>query len=87
MSLLFRNGQGKESPIAGLNGTSGELVPSVSMYQTGSFGVAALPAGGYTNSGEISLQTPFPDTDYIITFDFAHSSLIAGAIQKSAATP
>lgn len=84
MSLKFRNQNGVETPVAGLNGTSGELVPSVSMYQTGSFEVAALPAGGYTNSGVISLQTPFPDTDYIITFDFAHSSLIAGAIQKSA---
>lgn len=84
MSLKFRNQNGVETPVAGLNGTSGELVPSVSMYQTGSFEVDALPAGGYTNSGVISLQTPFPDTDYIITFDFAHSSLVAGAIQKSA---
>lgn len=84
MSLKFRNQNGVETPVAGLNGTSGELVPSVSMYQTGSFEVDSLPAGGYTTSGVISLQTPFPDTDYIITFDFAHSSLIAGAIQKSA---
>lgn len=84
MSLKYRDSQGNETPVAGLNGTSGELVPSVSLYQTGSFEVPAVPAGGYTNSGVISLQTPFPDTDYIITFDFARSSLIAGAIQKSA---
>lgn len=84
MSLKYRNQNGVETPVAGLNGTSGELVPSVSMYQTGSFAVPSLPAGGYTNSGVISLPTPFPDTDYIITFDFEHSSLIAGAIQKSA---
>lgn len=83
MSLKYRNASGVETPVAGLNGTSGELVPSVSLYQTGSFEVEALPAGGYTNSGVISLQTPFPDTDYIITFDFAHSSLVAGAIQKT----
>lgn len=83
MSLRYRNNQGTETPVAGLNGTSGELVPSVALYQTGSFEVDSLPAGGYTNSGVITLQTPFPDTDYIITLDFAHSSLVAGVIQKT----
>lgn len=83
MSLQYRASDGTETTVAGL-APAGQLVPSVSLYQTGSFEVAALPAGGYADSGVISLQTPFPDTDYIITFDFAHSSLVAGAIEKSA---
>lgn len=36
MSLRFRNSQGTETPVAGLNGTSGELVPSVALKQSGS---------------------------------------------------
>ena len=84
MSLKYRDSQGNETPVAGLNGTSGELVPSVSLYQTGSFEVPALSAGGWTSSGTISLQTPFSDTDYIITCDFASSSLVAGVIHKTA---
>lgn len=86
MSLKYRDSSGTETPVAGLNGTSGELVPSVALYQTGSFTVPVLPADGYITSDVISLQTPFPDTDYIITFDFGNSSLIAGAIYKSASS-
>ena len=65
MSLKYRNGQGVESPISGLNGTSGELIPSVSYYQQGQSETTSVEA----NVGKpitITFSTPMPDADYVV---------------------
>lgn len=76
MSLKYRDSQGNETPVAGLNGTSGELVPSVSLYQSGTDTTGTISAGGYANK-EITFTTPMPDTDYVINFD---SNLVGGIL-------
>ena len=65
MSLKYRNHEGVETPISGLNGTSGELVPSVALYQTG---IPYIPAtvAGETFTIAVVLATPMPDDDYVV---------------------
>ena len=65
MSLKFRNANGVETPIAGLNGTSGELVPSVSLYQSGSkLSDTDNWVPGDSGVFSITFSTPMPDADY-----------------------
>ena len=67
MSLKFRNAAGVETPIAGLNGLSGELVPSVSYYQSGSKTSDTTSwSTGETGTFSINLSENMPDTDYIV---------------------
>lgn len=75
MSIKYRDSQGVETPCAGLNGTSGELVPSVALKQSGTGNTDTISVGGYANK-EITFTTPMPDTDYVINFD----SNLAGGI-------
>ena len=79
MSLKFRNSQGIETPVAGLNGTSGELVPSVALQQSGtttSFNVGASTFIQVT----INFDTPMPDTDYtVIAEPISSTSSVAAA--------
>lgn len=65
MSLKYRNASGVETPVAGLNGTSGELVPSVALMQSGiaTFSEIDVGAVGFV---EVTLSTPMPDTDYLV---------------------
>lgn len=65
MSLKYRNGEGVETPLAGLNGTSGELIPSVSYYQSGVTETFPMPAGSSANH-TIQLSEEMPDTDYVV---------------------
>ena len=55
MSILYRSNDGTEVPIAGTM-TSGELIPSVSQYQSGTT----------SGSGTITLSNTMPDTDYVV---------------------
>lgn len=67
MSLKYRSSDGTETPVAGLNGTSGELVPSVALYQSGTASFTSSIASGDSGSLVITFQTPMPDTDYIVS--------------------
>lgn len=71
MSLKYRDSQGNETPIAGLNGTSGELVPSVSLYQTGTITMTEDIAVGDFALYPVTFDTPMPDTDYVVSADFS----------------
>lgn len=65
MSLKYRDSHGNETPVAGLNGTSGELVPSVALYQKGTK-VSETTSWVPGDSGifSIAFSTPMPDTSY-----------------------
>lgn len=70
MSLKYRNGQGVETPLAGLNGTSGELVPSATYLQKGVFAVPDLnPTVLNYTSVNVTLTAPMPDDDYIVVIE------------------
>lgn len=64
MSVRYRDKDGNETLVAGM-GRSGELVPSVSYYQTGVQTVPALGANARKDI-TVTLTTPMPDTDYIV---------------------
>lgn len=65
MSLKYRDSSGTETPVAGLNGTSGELVPSVSLYQKGSkLSDTDNWIPGDSGIFSITFATPMPDADY-----------------------
>ena len=68
MSLKYRSSNGTETPIAGLNGTSGELVPSVSVIRTGQINLPTTEAGAW-NTFEVTFDTPMPDADYQVIMD------------------
>lgn len=68
MSLKYRDSQGIETPVAGLNGQNGSLVPSVALKQSGTGNTDTISVGGYANK-EITFTTPMPDTDYVINFN------------------
>ena len=72
MSLLYRNYQGNETPISGLNGTSGELVPSVALYQSGTVTVPASE-NAYEVLG-VTFSTPMPDNDYVVVLSINGAS-------------
>ena len=69
MSLKYRDVTGKETPIAGLNGLSGELVPSVSYYQSGEVTVPSIEANGYWLT-TVTFSSAMPDTDYVVVADY-----------------
>lgn len=74
MSLKYRDGQGNETPVAGLNGTSGELIPSVSLYKTGS--VTFSCAANSWNTVEVTFNTPMPDADYQVILDSSANAYV-----------
>lgn len=67
MSLKYRNSQGTETPVAGLNGASGELVPSVALYQQGSITIQATQNA--VSTANVVLSTPMPDVYYIVNLE------------------
>lgn len=75
MSLLYRNSNGVETPVSGLNGSSGELVPSASYFQTGSISLAAQAADTETLYSVI-FDTPMPDADYVVYFSRSTSTRV-----------
>lgn len=87
MSLKYRDSQGTETPVAGLNGTSGELVPSVALYQTGYLNsnnlidthkdVTILDIEHPSVQYRVTFSTPMPDTDYVVIVDVHNTNLQA----------
>jgi hypothetical protein len=76
MSLLYRDANGNETHIAGLDGAA-QLVPSVTYYQTGSINMAVtmpdgLPAGDFF-SYDVVFTNPMPDTDYVVSAEFENA--------------
>ena len=69
MSLKYRNASGVETPVAGLNGTSGELVPSNSLLQSGT----ATATANLNSYAEVTLSTPMPDTDYQVVLSMGRA--------------
>lgn len=67
MALLYRDKDGNETPIAGTQVT-GELVPSISHYKSGTFAVTAL-AAGTTDTATITFDGNMPDADYVVVFN------------------
>lgn len=67
MSLRYRNNNGEESHIAGMNGTSGELVPSVSLYQSGTIEIPGQTSHS-SQTLSVTFATPMPDANYQVTF-------------------
>ena len=85
MSMKYRDANGVETPVAGLNGTSGELVPSVSHYQTGYLNFSNL-TNGFEDVTVLDIEnqsvqyrvvfgTPMPDTDYVVVVDVHNTNL------------
>lgn len=74
MSLKYRNGSGVETPVAGLNGTSGELIPSVTYFQKGRASAVATSSGFVV--GTVTFTNPMPDTDYAIVMNTDNSNTL-----------
>ena len=68
MSLKYRDSSGNETSVAGLNGTSGELVPSASLMKSGTLTIPATTAGG-NGQMSVTFDTAMPDTDYVLNFE------------------
>ena len=67
MSMKYRDANGVETPVAGLNGTSGELVPSVSYYQSGNKTSDTTSwSTGETGTFSVNLSENMPNADYIV---------------------
>ena len=71
MSLKYRNASGVETPVAGLNGTSGELIPSTALLQSG---VAAVYMPNTSSldqlfTVQVTFDTPFEDDNYVLNVD------------------
>ena len=69
MSLIYRSAQGVDVPLCGLNGTSGELVPSASYVQRGTINVTDMGTSDDKTYKDynVTFQTPMPDADYEVT--------------------
>lgn len=81
MSLKYRDSSGTETPVAGLNGTSGELVPSVALYQSGTVTFEVIVA--FENTSEnVVFQTPMPDTDYEVSLSISNSIFVGLSIDN-----
>lgn len=68
MSLKYRDSQGTETPVAGLNGASGELVPSVALQQSGTV-TCNISTSDNLAKATVTFSTPMPDADYIINIE------------------
>ena len=82
MSLKYRSSDGTETPVAGLNGTSGELVPSVALQQSGTASFTSSIASGGNGTLGITFQTPMPDTDYIVSLSGWSQDIIYEVVTK-----
>ena len=76
MSLGQISPSGAKVPIAGLNGLSGELVPSVSYYQKGTVAVPETAVNGY-GTIQVTFGTAMPDTDYVVALGYG-ATTVAG---------
>lgn len=78
MGIFYRNSSGIETPVAGL-APAGQLVPSVSLYQKGSITNPTDIASKAYARIEITLNTPMPDTDYVVDLQTMQGSGLANA--------
>ena len=74
MSLKYRDSQGVETHVAGLNGKSGSLVPSVSLYQKGQVNFSCDANQWCTV--DITLNSPMPDNDYVVVMDSGNTAYV-----------
>ena len=81
MSLKYRDYQGNEVPISGLNGTSGELVPSVSAVRSGTYIPSSSVQAQEDLSFSITFSEPMPDNDYQVIFGSSSNGSSSGTIQ------
>ena len=85
MSLKYRNASGVETPVAGLNGTSGELVPSNSLLQSGTLDFGTM-AQDENKSMTVTFQTPMPDANYEVTYETLTTGGVALVVFAKSAT-
>lgn len=71
MSLKYRDSQGNETPVAGLNGTSGELVPSTALMKSGVATVSMPNTSSLDQlfTVQVTFDTPFEDANYVLNVD------------------
>ena len=71
MSLKYRDSQGNETPVAGLNGTSGELVPSTALMKSGVASVSMPNTSSLDQlfTVQVTFDTPFEDANYVLNVD------------------
>lgn len=81
MSLKYRDSQGNETPVAGLNGTSGELVPSVSVIRSGTYTPSGPVQVQEDLSFSVTFSEPMPDNDYQVIFGSSSNNTSSGTIQ------
>lgn len=80
MSLQYRSSDGTETPVAGL-APAGQLVPSVSLYQSGTTAFEVI--GAFENASEnVVFQTPMPDTDYEVSLSISNSIFVGLSIDN-----
>ena len=79
MSLKYRDALGVETPISGLNGSSGELIPSASYVQSGEITVPQKSSGD-TYEATVTFSTPMPDTTYIVNLTPMTTSVIHAVV-------
>ena len=87
MSLKYRNASGVETPIAGLNGTSGELVASASYIQSGQVSIGEV-AANVSGTKTVTFTTPMPDTNYLVILSApnGNSDTFSFAVRKDQQT-
>ena len=87
MSLKYRNASGVETPISGLNGTSGELVPSVTYVQSGQVSIGEV-AANVSGTKTVTFTTPMPDTNYLVILSApnGNSDTFSFAVRKDQQT-
>lgn len=67
MSLLYRDSSGNETPIAGLNGLSGELIYGASTVKSGTnTNVVGTTDAGFETTYTVTFDSPMPDANYTV---------------------
>jgi len=84
MSLKYRDNNGTETPVAGLNGTSGELVPSVALMQSGTYTPSSAVQAQEDLAFSVTFATPMPDADYLV--DWWYGPSLSGVLQVAIRT-
>lgn len=69
MSLLYRDNNGNETPVSGLNGLSGEVVYGASTVRTGTVTITAKETA-YGTYG-VTFAEPMPDDDYVVNLSIS----------------
>lgn len=81
---LINKTTGQLSKIAGKE-SNGELIPSTSYYQSGSFYFASGIDGGGNGNQQVTLSTDMPDNDYVVVLSPNNDDIIF-TVQKKTKT-